>query len=445
MNFFKGDKKPEAEAPVVDADADFGDFAAGAADAAEPAPVPIQPLDGAGADATLDPNMATITTAPYTKWYRLDERYSPSDFWAEGLLIGAFAFLMVLYTWGFKKNRSRSRNWFKAHSPSLAKEFASVGFSPEVVVAAATADETSQEVSPEQGLRKRSPYEYASYATGRANVGFVDLKLELIKRFNPVNALVEFLLATFFESFPMPEDSMEAVMYPFDGHEGQMVPEVPGTSEVRKLSKSTYDGFVFALVNKDRMKKLREDRYDISITFTKDHPKLPIWATAMSENAEITDALLTSELVQAIEKAGDLFDYLIVTDQPIIKPTTVEECTSTKRIYLKYHLPSTDDYSALLPLFDIFLRLPDHLVKVGHFRSQVTSKLRIIREAHLGELKKVAEAEKAEERALEKDKARKEKRDRELAALDAKGQKKYLEKEKEKEYKKSMKKSSMKG
>lgn len=40
----------------------------------------------------------------------------------------------------------------------------------------------------------------------------------------------------------------------------------------------------------------------------------------MTESAEITDKLLTPELIKAIEQAGDDFEYLIVTDQPVDKP-----------------------------------------------------------------------------------------------------------------------------
>jgi hypothetical protein len=69
------------------------------------------------------------------------------------------------------------------------------------------------------------------------------------------------------------------------------------------------------------MRKFRTDRYDASITFSKDHPKLPSWVTVMSESAEITETLLTPELIQAIEQAGNDFEFLIVTDQPIDKPT----------------------------------------------------------------------------------------------------------------------------
>jgi hypothetical protein len=83
---------------------------------------------------------------------------------------------------------------------------------------------------------------------------------------------------------------------------------------------STYDGFVWAIVHKDRMKTLREDRYDVSLTSTKDHPSLPAWATIMSESAQITDALLTPELIKAVKEAGEDLEALIVTDQPVDAP-----------------------------------------------------------------------------------------------------------------------------
>jgi len=69
------------------------------------------------------------------------------------------------------------------------------------------------------------------------------------------------------------------------------------------------------------LRRLREDRYDLSLTQTKDHPKLPEWTTVMSENAEITESMLTTELIKAIQDAGDLFDALVVSDQPVEKPT----------------------------------------------------------------------------------------------------------------------------
>jgi rubrerythrin len=103
-------------------------------------------------------------------------------------------------------------------------------------------------------------------------------------------------------------------------------------------------------------------------------------------------------------------------------------------------LPSNGDYSKVIPLFQHFIRITDQLVAGAHFRPEVLRKVRTTREDTVRKLQKADEDEKAEERNLEREKAKKLKRDLELKALDAKGQKKYLEKEKERELKKSQKK-----
>lgn len=102
-------------------------------------------------------------------------------------------------------------------------------------------------------------------------------------------------------------------------------------------------------------------------------------------------------------------------------------------------VPSSDDYTNVLPLFQHFIRLTDTLVTGAHFRGEVMRKLRITRDDMIKKLQKAAEDEKAEERALEREKAKRVKRDNDLKGLDAKAQKKYLEKEKEKEMRKSQK------
>ena len=104
---------------------------------------------------------------------------------------------------------------------------------------------------------------------------------------------------------------------------------------------------------------------------------------------------------------------------------------------------SAPEYTKTLPLFEYFLRLPDLLVQSAHFRLEVTRKIKSTREEMVRKLQKVEEGEKSEERALEREKAKKMKRDMELKGLDAKAQKKYLEKEKEKEMRKIQKKQTM--
>lgn len=150
----------------------------------------------------------------------------------------------------------------------------------------------------------------------------LDIKISLLKRYNPMALIAEQTLGFLFESMPAPKERMEATLLAFDGAESGMVPARTGgvAAEKPTPSKSTYDGFVWAVVHKDYMGTLREGRYDLSLTSTKDHAKLPQWATVMSESAEITDAMLTPELVDAVTKAGDSFEALVVSDQPIDAP-----------------------------------------------------------------------------------------------------------------------------
>jgi hypothetical protein len=101
---------------------------------------------------------------------------------------------------------------------------------------------------------------------------------------------------------------------------------------------------------------------------------------------------------------------------------------------------SSTAYTTTLPLFSYFLRLPDLLVQSAHFRPEVMRKVRTTREDLIRKLQKAAGEEAAEERNLEREKAKKLKRELELKGLDAKQQKKYLEKEREKEQRKASKK-----
>lgn len=127
------------------------------------------------------------------------------------------------------------------------------------------------------------------------------------------------------------------------------------------------------------------------------------------------------------------------------KTNSIDETTPRKRVFLKYRIPSNNDYTSLLPIFKCFLRITDHLTQVAHFRQAVIRKVKGTREEIIKQLQKADETSKAEERALERERAKKAKRDQELNALDAKGQKKYLEKEKEKEMRKNVKKQTARG
>lgn len=277
------------------------------------------------------PTLATEVT--FTKWYRVWERTSPSDFYQEAVVLPLIIVLVGLHIWGRRKNRRIAKGWLKAHGPALEQEYAVVGFEgrkPPTIddvqssgLAKATA--ADEGVVSDNILKEKTAQEFITYATGRQNVAFLDIKLSLFKRYNPLTLILELVMSFFLESVRAPAERMEATAYAFDGREKDLVPvrskqDQESQDSRFKGTQSAYDGFVWAVVHKECMRYLRDDRYDLSLTGTKDHAKLPIWATVMSESAEITDLLLTTDLIKAVESAGDDFEYLIITDQPLDKP-----------------------------------------------------------------------------------------------------------------------------
>jgi hypothetical protein len=285
---------------------DFADFAGA------PEPTPAESISTYTTTVAPSPfQTSTVGQVPYTKWYRVWERVGVEDFKLEMYILPFVLVVVALHLWGTRKNRRIATKWIKTHAPILQQEFAQVGYLK-------ASDDQVEAAKVENMLREKKADEYMTYATGRQNVAFIDFKLTLAKRYNPLMRFGEQAIGIFLESFPAPQERLEATSYTFDGREDKIVPGF-GKGESKK-GNSTYDGFVFAVLHKDLMKRLRDDRYDLSLTATKDHAKLPIWTTVMSENAEITDTLLTPELIKAINDAGDNFEALVVTDQPMDQP-----------------------------------------------------------------------------------------------------------------------------
>ena len=383
---------------------------------------------------------------PYTKWYRVWERVTIADFYQEMVILPILLVVVLVNVWGTRANRYRARQWASTYLPMLESEFAVVGFgksksSPSMDGAqdggVAKAIAGSTEV-PEEVLKEKNKNEYITYCTGRQNVAWLDVKISLYKRYNPFTWVGELVLSFFFDSIAAPTERIEATMYTFDGKEKQLINGQGGQGN----RDSTYDGFVFAIVHKDKMKDLRDLRYDISLTATKDHPKLPDWATVMSESAEVTEAMLIPDLIKAVTDAGEDLEALIVSDQPIDAPKTLDDTVPRKRVALAMRL---NPKPASTSLFAAFLRLPDHLVSTAHFRPEAMRKIKATRDEEQRKIRKVGEEEKAEERRTQGDKLKKEERDRKLNRMSAAEQKKFLEKEKETEQRKGQKKRTMKG
>jgi hypothetical protein len=104
----------------------------------------------------------------------------------------------------------------------------------------------------------------------------------------------------------------------------------------------------------------------------------------------------------------------------------------------------SSDYTSTLPIFQYFLRLPDHLAQSAHFRPEALRRIKQTRDEQIAKIRKVDEEEKAEERKIAADKLKREQRDAKLGRLSAEEQRKYLEKERERDSRKKMKRSTVK-
>ncbi|GAB7359796.1 hypothetical protein MBLNU230_g6965t1 [Neophaeotheca triangularis] len=415
-------------------DADFADFATAASPTAvEHAASSVFSDAGATAEAVVR-STAKLTSEgrPYTKWYRIWERTTYSDFYQEMVIIPFLLLSVLVMMWGTSANRKRAKQWMASHMPVLESEFAKVGFGEE---------RKGPEV-PDNVFKEKSKFEYTTYCTGRQNVAGLDIKLTLFKRYNPLAWFGETIAAFFFDSFPAPVERVEATAWCFDGREKSLVPAQLQGGSGQSIKDSTFDGFVWAIVHKDKMRSLREGRYDLSLTSTKDHAKLPFWATVMSESAEVTEAMLTPELVKAVEQVGEDLEALVITDQPMDHPRKLDDTVPKKRVSLAMTLESRP---ASVELFSQFLRLPDHLVNIGHFRPEALRKVKATRDEEIRRLRRLDEDEKAEERRTQSDKLKKEERERRLGRMSADEQRKFLEKERKDQQKKGQKKQTMKG
>lgn len=369
-------------------------------------------------------------------WYAVWERASLSDFKFEGYVAILLFFVIGAHLWGTKRNRKIAKNFITSISPVLTQEFAYVGFDSlgrANTINTSPAGEVGAKVefNPETALKENHPLEFISYASGRQNIAFMHTTIKLQRRSNPVAWIGEQLMAFFLDSLPPPADSAVITISPFDG---QDIGKQGGGYN------SKFDNFVWALVNKRDMKRWRDERYDLSLTTTKDWEGLPDWLAVMSESKEIGDTVLFKELKEAVKDCQDVLDYLIVTDQPVDKPMTLQETVPKKRISLKITLPSDERSAAAIPaLLSAFIRLVDHLVLTAHFRPEVLRKVKLVREDEIKKLQKANDEEKAEERMLKRDEEKKAERDRRLRNMTADEQKKFLERERDKEGRKAMK------
>ena len=273
----------------------------------------LTPLPFAASSTPLGAAAGTLASP----WWAVWERHSLDEFYTEGYILLLIAFVVGIHLWGSRRNRSIARSFLGALAPVLAKEFALVGFSKKAEANAAGDGAPSLDV--DAALKDVSHMEFVSYASGRQNIAFMHTTIKLQRRHNPIAWIVELIVSFFFDSIPTPGDSITMTISPFDGNEPAA--GKPSSSSSSSGGKSTFDNFIWAIVNKRNMRRWRDERYDLSLTRTSDCEGLPSWVAVMGESKEVGDLCLYQPLKDVVGECGNFLEFLVVTDMPKEKPT----------------------------------------------------------------------------------------------------------------------------
>ncbi|BFZ55231.1 hypothetical protein PYCC9005_002271 [Savitreella phatthalungensis] len=232
------------------------------------------------------------------------------------------------------------------------------------------------------------------------------------------------------------------------------------------------DGFVWAVVHKEVMRRLRLSDWDLQFTKTQDLPdKLPREFVCMNELAETNDRLLTADFVTAIQGAKDCLEYVVVSDQPVKQPNAragdksdelqaTHASERTIRLSVLADKATTDQLSNLL---SAVLALADTALPKTRITPNGKQRLISARNSTYNQLVAAAKQDAVEQKSSFSDwvtggalsanangrMTRKEQRDKEarerISNLSASEQKKALSKERERALRKQQSKQSKRG
>lgn len=148
--------------------------------------------------------------------------FRPAEFKQEGILIGLVALYLIIYNVGKKTNSTRAYAWIKAHSALYTAQFSTPFSSGEVI-----AD---------------GPTDLTAYSTGRRGLYNLHTTFTLLPRHDIFQLLYIFIRGLIqIEWNPQDEIRLDFTLRHDD----------------------TRPGFVWAVVNKNELKSLRADRFDL--------------------------------------------------------------------------------------------------------------------------------------------------------------------------------------
>ncbi|KAF8339049.1 uncharacterized protein EI90DRAFT_3248358 [Cantharellus anzutake] len=364
------------------------------------------------------------------RWKRLVFR--PAEFRKEGILFAFLILYLINYFIGKRTNSNRAYAWINAHTALYASQF-STPFSANEVVA-------------------DGPTDLFGFSTGRRSVHYLHTVFTLKPRHDLFQLAYSFIRGLIELDFEPKDDITLDFKLRYDAAKGP--------------------GFVWAAVNKNHLKKLREDRWDLGV-FTKTTDAIRVHPTVqiMTETADINQSVLTSgavpSLLESLKNADALQDFksLIVTDQLPFKPDTYDAkqplpslLTRVRHVQLTFKAPPTSRVTAADPIIRAAFELvdalgqlygaialpPNHPARSAVLQAETYKKLRNTRKEWDERLEKERTAEKLAE--LEENKRAEKKRleDARISKLSATEQQRLLEKERKRALRRTAGKTTVK-
>ncbi|KAJ7180110.1 hypothetical protein C8R43DRAFT_388128 [Mycena crocata] len=352
--------------------------------------------------------LASLTPAPFVNPVDYDGLelfrwkffvFRPALFQKEAYLLSGLLFYVAFFLYGRWSNSRKATRWLAVHMPVFEQQF-----------------------SKPRNLIQDGYSDFFNFSTGRRNVA----SLHTVFALRPRHDFFQWAFQTgrtFIDLQYRPTDDLQL--------DFKLLPGV-----------LSHD-FVWAVVSKDDLLSVKNDRWDLTFTKTTENPGIPAKFSIMSEFADVTDGVLKAfPLSKILEdpKIAPYFRSLSITDQPRDRPTKPllpEE--REKHVILSLSAPSASHAAATAEVVAALFPFIDSLSKVA-LRPETKIKLRKVREETDKDIKKEAERDKKEEEAeaLEKKKAEKRKAEEErIAKLSAADQKKILERERKRSIRKA--------
>lgn len=280
----------------------------------------------AHAQASIGVAGAQVRVGIYDHLSTFWQRHQPSEFYMELALLALLAAYALAFAAGNGASEGVAKLTFGQLYRRLREEFAVLGLHADTAIGqSSSADSQGIAQGQVQGrapLSKDGNDRFLSYATGRRGIDGLHISITTLPRHDLLLGYAFKLgYGMLFDTRSM-ADRLELTL------------QLPAAS--------LEQGFVWAVVNKEVMRKQRLFDWDLGFTKTLDLPNvLPREFVCMAEIAECTEKLLPSNtpnatagagagatpagIAELVRAAGDALEYLIISDLPSEQPGVRED------------------------------------------------------------------------------------------------------------------------